>query len=777
MGIVYEIICFLQKMNNRKLVLYGSVCALLLIAVIAVFIVRLFSPSEGKHAGDESVGSKVFMAVPSDAVMLADVGALKNIRALAEDTVSFAYGLIDKNHILVDFGKKLADVSGAGECASLYSLHYSSKNDVSLLLSVDISPLLKEKSNGKSMLPFLKERKKRYNNTDIYVYDNALYVACYDNFIIASTSSYLIESSIRHLDNETSILDNAEFNELLLSHNGKNALYVNHHQIGKFFSGVMMRDFLKYSDFFLRFASWSFFDLKVEDGVLGLAGKLKDNKEEKYNSSVFYGQTPAKSSMGKILPAETVFAVSLSLSDLKCLTDSYLLFLEVHKKLSGYTYKQHIVGIKDKITPLEYVCDSLKIEEVVAAYCKFGERYEWLTFVKEKGSFGFAEMVSSVIDKEREIEVHPYIYKGYIESVLGEAFSHCNEEAYCKLDGWQVIGPKDIVSDFASGNANYTNLEYYLEQTKASDFLKSEGVVKIIANLQQGRDSVLNIVKPYYRNMIAKSLDYKNFGFVTVNIGNVGDVISADAGIYAVRMPKLPEPKPREEPTPVIYVDSTIVIDNSLFELKDFKTGGKCYLEQLPNGKLRMLNGKRKGVWTIPFEGKLCGAVAQVDFFKNGKLQMLLVAGDKLHLIDRLGRSVKGFPITLPQRVVYGPEAIDINNDKNYSFCVLNEDNSIAIYRLDRENIGKGIIINVPEFVKELPVLKSVNGKKYLFLKTVYRLRIYNTDGREVVIKDKKRAIAPDSKVVAVEGSEIKVTGLDGKEFIVDLASGKTKKL
>lgn len=769
---------FVHKMNsNKKLVIYGSVSALLLVAVIALFIVRLFSPSEDGSAGEQDVNGQLYRAVPSDAVMLADIGALKNMKALVEDTASFAYGLIDANHILVDFGKRLMDITDAGECACVYSLHYSSKNDVSLLLSVDISSLPDSGNSGKSLLPFLKERRKKYNDTDIYVYDNALYVSCYGTHIMASTSSYLIESSIRHLQNETSILDNSEFKELFARHGGKKALYVNHHQIGKFFSGVMMRGFLKYSDFFLRMASWSAFDLKMRDGVLSLGGRLKDNNEEKYHSSVFYGQTPAKSSMGKILPAETVFAVSLLLSDIKGYTDSYSLFLEVHKKLSDYTYKQHIVGIKDKITPLGYMCDSLDIEEVVAAYCRFGERYEWLTFVKEKSSFGISEMFSSVMEKERDIKVHQYIYKGYVESVLGELFSHCNEEAYCMLDGWQVIGPKDIVSDFASGNANYTTIEYYLAQTQAADFLKSEGVVKIIANLQEGRDSVLNIVKPYYGNMLAKSLEYKNFGLATVNIGNTGSGIVADADVYAVRMPKLPEPKPREELALVAYIDSTIVIDNSSFELKDFRTSGKCYLEQLPNDKLRMLDGKRKGVWTIPFEGKLCGAVAQVDFFKNGKLQMLFVSGNRLHLIDRLGRSVKGFPITLPQNVVYGPKVIDIGNDRNYSFIVLNEDNSVAIYRLDRENIGNGIIIKAPEFVKELPRLESINGKKYLFLKTVQRLRIYNTDGREVVVKDKKRAIAPDSEVIALQGSEVKVTGVDGKEFIVDIESGKTKKL
>ncbi len=762
--------------NNGKLLLYGSASAIVLVVVIAIFLVRLLSPTE-KKVDEDAVGVELLCrAIPSDAVLLFDIKEVGNLTPLLEDTLSFAYKLFDRNHIIGRFQKEFVQMKGESDVPVLFSLHYSAKNDVSLLFVMDIGNLLLSGSRDDVMGQFLQKRAKVYNNTNIYKYGDSLYLACYDNLVIASCSLYVLESSIRHLDNNTSVLDNSEFKKQLGENGSRKCLYVNHHQIGKFFSGVMSYGFLKYSDFFLRYASWSALEIGVTEGELKLSGKISNNKEEKYNSSVLYSQLPVKSSMGKILPAQTVYALGLSLMDMQGYFDANNLFLEVHKKLRGYNEDISNVRIEGMASPIDYLRDSLNVEELVAAYCKFGDMYEWITFVREKSSFEISEVVGNVIIGKKEIPVEPYLYKGYIASVFGEAFSHCNEECYCKIGNWTVIGSKEAVSDYASGNANYTNLDYYLKQTPAKEFLNKEGIVKVIANLQEGKEKILPVVKPYYSALVNKSLEVKNFEFLALNVTNSGEDIIADASLYAVDMKQLPLPKPREELVRQTYIDSTIVIDNSLFELKDFVKGGKCYLEQIPNNKLRMLDGKKKGLWTIPFETPLCGAVKQIDFFDNNKLQMLFISADRLYLLDRVGRFVNGFPLTLPKRVVYGPELVDIKGDGRYSFMVLNEDNSITVYNLDGRVIKELLTIKSEDFVKELPVLECINGKEYLVLRTVQRMRFYKLDGEEVVVNDKKRAIAPDSGFEVVAGNEIKVMGVDGKEFIVDLVTGKTRK-
>ena len=762
--------------NNRKLLVYGAACAVILIVMIIVFFTKLFpSSGDGAATGGYAAGVNLCKAVPSDAVLVLDVKELGEIDGLFNDSTSFAYKFIPDRNALALVLQKIAGISGWENLPVIHSLHYSSKNDVSFFSAVEVSSVDISGNDLAGVMPFLK-RKKKYNNTVIYTFRDSLTVAKHGDVVLMSSSQHVLESSIRHLDNGTSIYDNADFRTLYEKNNKKKTLYVNHHQIGKFFSGVVERGFLKYSDFVMRLASWSCFSLSTSNGYLGLVGVMENWGEEKYQSSALAGQQGGKSEMGKILPASTVFAISMMFSDMQKYKNSMALFMEVHKKLSGYEYNKKIVEIEGALKPQEYA-DSLSVEEMVSAYCKFGERYEWLTFLREKGSFGFSDVVSGVISRNKEIEVLPYKYKGYLAAVYGEVFSHCNEESYCKLDNWTVIGPKEIVSEFASGNATYFDLDQYMDQTPVSSFLDRKGIVKIVANLKEGQDSVRCVLKPFYKNGLDRSLARNNFEFLGVNVSNENSVIIADVDFYAKSLAKLPQPKPREDVAAVAYIDSTIVLSKGPFELVDFVKGGKCYLEQTPNLKIRMLDGKRKGVWTIPFDTPICGSVVQVDFFKNGKLQMLFASQNKLYLVDRVGRMVRGFPKTLPDNVVYGPEIFDLNGDKNYSFMVLNEDNSIAIYKLTRDKVNDGVKIKAPEFVKELPKIVAVNGKNYLFLKTVSYLRIYDMKGSEVIIKDKKRMISPDSEVIEMGGDEIKVKGIDGKEFTLNLSTGKTKKV
>ncbi len=765
--------------NNKRLLIYGSSAAIFLTVVITIIFINLFSAGRSeKKEKFAAGGSELCRAIPSDAVVIFDIKETAQFIPMLEDTSSFAYKLVDEGHPISQIQRRLSNNFPGKSLPLAFSLHYSSKNDVSLLAISDISAVSSGSGKVKELLPFLQGRKKRYNTTDIYTFNDSLNVALCDGLLVMSTSSFLVESVVRHMDNGTSILDNTEFAALYKERGNGMAIYINHHQIGKFFSGVVLRPFLKYSDFFLRYASWSSFAMTFTDGALELDGVIENGGEEKFQSSGVLSQKSGKSQVGDILPAQTLFCVDMLLSDMQGYMDSHELFLEVHKKLSGYKYKQHIVGIKGARNPKEFA-DSVGIKELVSAYCKFGDRYEWLTFMRVNSSYGIGDMVASVVEKKREPEVRSYLYKGYLESLFGELFSHCNEESICDLGGgWQVIGPSDIVKDFAQGNANYTSLEYWLDQTPLKNFIDNQGVVKVLANLKESPDSLLNVIKPYYRSLFARSVHNNNFEMAALNIAPQGDDVAANMVFYATRLAQMPQERPREESGDnVIYIDSTIVVGKGPFEIKDFVKGGKQYVEQLPNNKIRLMSDKKKGIWSIPFDTPICGVIDQVDFFNNGKLQMIFISGNKLYLLDRMARIVRGFPVELERSVLLGPEMVEREGGKSYSFFVLNEDNSVSLYELAREKRLKGVHIKAPEFVKELPVIREINGKGYIFLRTVFRTRVYDLEGKEIEIKDKKRVIANDSDVTVVGGDEIKVVAKDGKEFIVNLNTGKTRKV
>ena len=92
----------------------------------------------------------------------------------------------------------------------------------------------------------------------------------------------------------------------------------------------------------------------------------------------------------------------------------------MQKKVGTFAFMQKKAQGEKKTTPRDWV-DSLGIEEITAAYCKFGEKCEWVTVIRQKQQFALNHMISSVVEKETP-DVLPFGYQGYIASVFGELF-------------------------------------------------------------------------------------------------------------------------------------------------------------------------------------------------------------------------------------------------------------------------------------------------------------------------------------------------------------------
>lgn len=100
----------------------------------------------------------------------------------------------------------------------------------------------------------------------------------------------------------------------------------------------------------------------------------------------------------------------------------------------------------------------------------------------------------------------------------------------------------------------------------------------------------------------------------------------------------------------------------SEFQVKNSGTGRMNTLKQASDNSLTLLDHNGKQLWKIPFPARIVGEPAQIDIYNNLKIQYLICAGNKLHLIDRLGRQVKNFPLSLPGTAKSGPK--DVKKDK-----------------------------------------------------------------------------------------------------------------
>ncbi len=757
-------------MRNRKILVYGSVAVIILIAAIVVLLLHLFPVNKTPAQVRKSGNMELFRAIPSDAIMVCDFRSPEEFINAIGDTSSIGVIFAGSSNGLFSLQKKIIESDLFVDKDMVYSLHYSSKNKISFLQIADLPDDLLDKVSA--LVRKQECTSRAYIDAVIYSTPDSINLSMYKHKLLLSSSAYVLESSIRHLDNSTSIMDSPDFKRAVAMSSADNTVYLRNSQAGKIFSGVTGRSAWKYADFFQKFSSWSIYEVSQTSKAIMLTGPFMNTDSDASQSYVFAGQRPRESGYGEIVPSNAIFVASLSISDIKTYRKSYSRFLEANKRLQSYLAKIDNVAKKGLLTPVEWA-DTINIQEVVGALCVDDDKYEWITAVRTSSSYA-----RKLMGENNIIEYYPY--KHYVASVFGGLFDKCNEESFVRVGSWLIIGPRALLGKIISEDYMYINLKDYLSQTKASDFLTKESVAKVFVNISENRDSIAKNILPYIGTTLSnKTFDKNNIVFLTANVTNGESGLGGEIALLVENVnniTRVRSQKRKDSNSKVSVEEVKFKPHAGPYLLKDFVNGGNCTLTQNDNNSLQYTIASGKSNWTIAFPSKLAGKVVQADLYKNKKLQMIFVSGNKLYALDRLGRFVEGYPISLQKKVAFGPELYDVDGNKTYLVSVINTDNTISVY-----NIGGGRPkgwrdIEAGEPVLKLPELWTIGSKKFWVVRTTSQTRIYAFNGVEITGKKRRREIDTASRFKFMGTDEIGVKCVDGKEYILNLKSSEFKK-
>ena len=168
---------------------------------------------------------------------------------------------------------------------------------------------------------------------------------------------------------------------------------------------------------------------------------------------------------------------------------------------------------------------------------------------------------------------------------------------------------------------------------------------------------------------------------------------------------------------PTFERDTTVIIPKGPFEVKNSGTGKMNSFYQ--NSHLSLcLREDGKDLWGIPFKEPLCGTAYNVDYYANGKLQIIFGAGSSIYVIDRLGRYVTGFPLDLGKEIMLGPDVYDFAGARKYNIMVLHKDNTIQMYNLKGQKPQAWKSIATGEKIKALPERLTIQGKDFWIVRT-----------------------------------------------------------
>lgn len=749
--------------NKRHIFIVLPIVILLLGCGAALFFINRQKTNPGEeHRG---VVLKNAVAVPVDAIA---IFSFRNSSVLKEaflDSTSIFLRYLNRDNgllRLINLMNRMCDdpsLKALSGSETLFSVHYSAKNELSLLYCADLSDnSINKEIFVKTLYQALTGYKKRvFSGVDIHM-SNKVQFAVYRNTFIASTSPIVLESSIRHLISKTSILDNHEFARVLKETiNKDNLLFINHQNIGKVFSGIAEWKYWGYSDFLSKFSSWTTLSGRFSSTCHIYQGDFMNLKGVGNYSEVFKNYAGGEMKSWKVLPYNTYVLLALPLKDFDLFSGRYREYKELYKKLNSVRteeYKNWFMSLEPK--------------EIATALLPFEGTQQWVTLIR-----------TGVKERDKEGVVEIFKHKGAIADLFGKVFSNTTEESYCRSGEWVIIGGNKIIKEFARGTfLNFTMEGYYSQTDLYSKILKENSLLSVIVNVSAQPDSFAALFKKSLREPVREQLNDKNFEAIVYQLNQSDSGIKMNLLIYAEQIKQLPEPeREREDKAGGWGLDTIVRIDKGPFKLVNFNNGETEYLEQLPNFNLRLSDKDKKGIWTVPFQTPVRGFVAQVDYFRNKKLQMLFASGNELYLLDRKGRFAGTYPKRVDSLIMLGPKTYDIKGDGDFAIMLLHTDNTLRLYDRECKHYPAWNDISREETIKEFPELVKIGRNKYWVLRTQLETIIYTINGNPVTKFTGKNSLMPGTEIKIASQSEVIVTTKEGKNVILNLENGKIKRL
>lgn len=183
-------------------------------------------------------------------------------------------------------------------------------------------------------------------------------------------------------------------------------------------------------------------------------------------------------------------------------------------------------------------------------------------------------------------------------------------------------------------------------------------------------------------------------------------------------------------PTLVLAPNQEITFSNPLIfgprAVLNFNDKTQDLVLQDEQNTLFLVNSAGQTVFTKELSGPIISEVFQIDYYKNGKLQLLFATADQVHGIDRLGNSLPGFPFSLKNEKITHLNLVDYDNSKDYRYFLATANGNLWLtdrsgQKLDGWNplALKDPLLKAPEHVRvpgmgDYMVAQGKSGKLHL---------------------------------------------------------------
>lgn len=683
-------------MGKRTTVLAVAALALLL-SGITLAVVRLYRPT-GPRADEKKVDASwhILGAIPSDATAVFVFDGSSRAASLLADSTGFLQGILAPgNPAFIQY------LNAIGRRKMAISLH-----------------------NSGSLVPLVAAEATPADSTlEALASKAGLKLQHAGPYVLASRSETFLNAGARQLEEGNSILGTRHLQDLVSHVSGPEVILVAHSHASKLLQMFAGKAYQSSASFVKNLTPWSAWTVEtLKDHELEIQGlSLPGDGLSSYFKD--FAGTPARQpEFPEALPYFTASALSLPIGS----TEDFLAARRMQEDGNGrlVSFNKALKARNGQSKTVEEWFVGLQPQEVVRA-----------RFLDENGVQREAVLVRSEKDLKLGSE-SANAYRGALATVLGSDFALPDSVCASVNHHWVVFSDLPTVRLFADPSFLEYSLKNRMEDASVS---LPDGFV---AYASFSDDPAIA------GTLLAKSLSAPLLSYVK-GAGYAPATSSLDlSGPMPTMRVRLETQALKGTKVQVLERDTVVVVPGGLFPVQNFSTGKTNYLYQNSHQSICLRDENNKDVWGVPFKETICGRVQTIDFYNNKKLQWLFCAGSKMYLMDRLGRWVNGFPVSLPKPVLLGPDVYDFTGAGGYTAMVLHKDNSIQRYNLHGEKVAGFKAIHAPETVKNLPELLETAGKRYWVVRTSIQTLIYPFDGGEPLYKaEGGKMLKPDARI------------------------------
>ncbi len=550
------------------------------------------------------------------------------------------------------------------------------------------------------------------------------YFSIIDGVLAFSMNELQVEKAIEHYSNKNKTLEKATDIIKLRRYAGKKAdahFYFNYNELNKTLKLAANEKVKEACDFLQYFASWSETDLLIKDKELLLSGYTTCARQKNLFLNRF-SKPENNSGLFNIIPFNTNIVLSLSGLNVN----------ESKIKTTG-------IYISDISKLAVYLKNGLSLFENASNTINYKSRlYISIKVDKVGGLMKILRNISSIsgvrnVVRYKNYKIRKNNFKKLWSIIIGEAFAGVTGNFYTQIGNYVVFAN--------SLNAIESLIDYY-ESGKTMDL--NENFKKISDNMQSNTNITLLIKPRMIAGLFSKYLNSKMLSAFKNNMETVDDFqnvlfqFSKENNQFYTNFYVQFNKSFHEENLAEwkVTLDDKIVrrpylvknFHNGLFDIIVFDKSNHIYL----------INGNGRILWKRKLKQIPISDIAQVDYYKNGKIQFLFNTTDDIYLIDRKGRFTGNYPYRLTPSATNGLSLFDYNKRKDYRILIAQADKRIYDYNIKGKMIKGWRKPKMENIVADKIQRLIANHKDYILITDIdNKVHIVNRRGKtRIRLKD-----------------------------------------